>query len=134
MYKKSYKGLVLWMIGFLAVMFGICFVPTEDEQVMMRLVMLLMAWSITGLMFIIWRTEQIYWINGITYEAAEAAGSEKRKEFAWRHLRIFWNFTLLQSLISCGMHLLGWSAWIDFAFGTVGMVIACLMTIPIKLE
>ncbi len=133
MYKKSYTGFVLWMLGFVAALLGICFLPTQDEQVLMRLIMLLLAWGVASMAFIIWKTEYVYWINGTTFEEAEAAGSERRKAFAWRHLRIFGMFALMMTVVSCATYLLGWSAWIDFAFGTIGIIAACCFTIPIKL-
>ena len=133
MYKKSYKGFVVWLLVFLAGVAAICFLPVKDENVLMRLIMLLMSWYMAALALYVWRTEQIYWYNGTPFEEAEKAGSERRKEFAWRHFRIFGRFALLQTVVSYAMHLLGWSAWIDFAFGTVGLSVACFCTMPIKL-
>ena len=131
--KKSYKGFVLWMIGFLAAIFAVAFIPSEDEMLPMRLIMLVMAWGMASMAWLIWKTEAVYWYNGITYEDAVAAGPERRKEFARRHLVIFWRFALLMTAASILMAMLGWSAWIDFAFGTLGLVVACICTTPIKL-
>ena len=133
MLKKSYTGFILWMVGFVAALLAICFLPVEDEQVLMRLILLLMAWSVTGMAFIIWKTESVYWYNGTTFEEAEAAGSEHRKAFAWKHLKIFGVYALAASVLSALMQLLGWSAWIDFTLATLGLVVAACMTIPLKL-
>ena len=133
MYKKSYKGFVLSLLIYLVLIFTVSFIPAADESQPIRLVMLLTAWYMAGLTFYIWRTERIYLYNGTTYEEADAAGSERRKAFAWRHFRIFGMFALLMTVLSCGMQLLGWSEWIDFTLGTVGLCAACFMTIPIKL-
>ena len=133
MYKKSYTGFILWMVGFVAALLAICFLPVEDEQVLKRLILLLMAWSVTGMAFIIWKTESVYWYNGTTFEEAEAAGSERRKAFAWKHLKIFGVYALAASVLSALMQLLGWSAWIDFTLATLGLVVAACMTIPLKL-
>lgn len=133
MYKKSYTGFILWMVGFVAALLAICFIPVEDEQVLMRLILLLMAWSVTGMAFIIWKTESVYWYNGTTFEEAEAAGSERRRAFAWKHLKIFGVYALAASVLSALMQLLGWSAWIDFTLATLGLVVAACMTIPLKL-
>lgn len=133
MYKKSYTGFILWMVGFVAALLAICFLPVEDEQVLMRLILLLMAWSVTGMAFIIWKTESVYWYNGTTFEEAEAAGSERRRAFAWKHLKIFGVYSLAASVLSALMQLLGWSAWIDFTLATLGLVVAACMTIPLKL-
>ena len=133
MYRKSYKGFVAGLIIFLALMVGIILLPAENEYLPMRLTMLLVVWYMAALSFHVWRTEQIYWYNGTDFEAAEAAGSERRKAFAWRHFRVFGVFALIMTALSCGMQLLGWSAWIDFTVGTVGICVAGFMTIPIKL-
>jgi len=133
MYKKSYTGFVVGLLAYLAGLGGICFLPVKDEAVLMRLIMLVTSWYMAWLSFHVWRTEQIYWYNGTTFEAAEAAGSERRKEFAWRHFRIFGRFALMMTAVSCVTFLLGWSAWIDFTFGTVGLIVAAFCTMPIKL-
>ena len=131
--KKSYKGFVWWMIGFLAAIFAVAFIPAQDEMMPMRLIMLVMAWGVASMAFLIWKTESVYWYNGTSYEDAVGAGQERRKEFAWRHLVIFLRFALLMTAVSVVTMLLGWSAWIDFAFATVGLCVACCMTVPIKL-
>ena len=131
--KKSYKGFVLWMIGFLAAIFAVAFIPAQDEMIPMRLIMLVMAWGVASMAFLIWKTESVYWYNGTSYEDAVAAGSERRKEFAWKHLVVFLRFALMMTAVSVATGLLGWSAWIDFAFATVGLCVACCMTVPIKL-
>ena len=133
MYRKSYKGFVAGLIVFLALMVGIILIPAEDESLFMRLVMLLVTWYMAWLSFHVWRTEQVYWYNGTTFEEAETAGSERRKRFAWRHFRIFGMFALLMTLLSCGMQLLGISGWIDFAVGMVGLIVAACRTISFKL-
>ena len=131
--KKSYKGFILWMIGFLAATFAVAFIPSEDEMLPMRLIMLVMAWGMADLSWLIWRTESVYWYNGTSYEDAVAAGSERRKEFARRHLLIFLRFALLMTAVSILMTLLCWSAWIDFAVGAVGLVVTAIRTVRIKL-
>lgn len=131
--KKSYTGFILWLMIFVAATLGISLLPTEDWQLLMRLIILLMAWGIAALAFIIWRTEQVYWYNGITYEEAEAAGSERRKDYAWRHLKVFGIYALGISVFVWVMHMLGASAWIDFTLGTVGLIVAGCCTMPIKL-
>ena len=133
MYKKSYKGFVVGLLAYLALLLGIAFIPAVDEQLPMRLIILLTAWYMAALSFQVWVTERIYWYNGTTFAAAEPAGSQRRKEFAWRHFRIFGRYALIQTAVTLAMVLLGWSAWIDFSVGTVGLCVAAFMTIPIKL-
>lgn len=133
MYKKSYKGFVIGLIIYLLLLMSISLIPGLNDQLAIRLIMLLTIWYMAALSFQVWRTEQIYWYNGTTFEAAEAAGSERRKEFAWRHFRIFGRFVLIHTAVALAMTLLGWSAWIDFTVGTVGLCVACFLTMPIKL-
>lgn len=133
MLKKSYVGFILWMIAFVAALLAISFVPTEDYRLPLRLILLLTAWSMAALTFIIWRTEQVYWYNGTSYEEAEAAGSERRKAFAWKHLRVFGGYALALTVIVGMMHVTGMSAWIDFTAGAVGLIAAALYTIRFKM-
>ena len=133
MYKKSYKGFVIGLFAYLALLLGIALIPGVDADTAMRLIMLLTVWYMAALSFQVWRTEQIYWYNGTTFEDAEAAGSQRRKEFAWRHFRIFGRFALIHTAVALAVLLLGGSAWIDFTVGTVGVCVAACMTIPIKL-
>ncbi len=131
--KKSYTGFVVSLVIYVALLIGIAFLPGMYANLVMRLTMLTTAWYLAGLSFHVWKTEQIYWYNGTTFEDAVAVGAERRKTFAWKHFRIFGIFALLMTVLSCAMQLLGWSAWIDFTAGTIGICVACFMTIPIKL-
>lgn len=133
MLKKSYKGFAAWLIAFIAALLALGLMPTPDIALLMRLILLLMAWGIAALAFIIWRTEQVYWCNGTSYEEAEAAGSERRKEFAWKHLRLFGGYALGLSMLVSVMHLLGVSPWVDFTVGTGGLIAAGCCTMTIKL-
>ena len=131
--KKSYTGFVIGLLGYAAALFVVAFLPAEDFSQPMRLLMLLTAWYMAWLTFHIWRRDRIYWYNGVSFEEAEAAGSERRKTFAWRHFRIFGMLALIVTAISLATWLLGWSAWIDFAVCTVGLIAACICTVPVKL-
>ena len=133
MLKKSYTGFVLGLLVYVAALMSLALIPEVDEHSVMRLIMLMTVWYMAWLSFHIWRTEQIYWYNGTTYEDAVNAGSDRRKAFAWQHFRLFVFFALLQTLLSCAACLLGWSEWIDFTFGTVGTIVTACRTIPIKL-
>ena len=133
MLKKSYTGLIVWMIVFIGALTAFSFLPFDNPEVLMRVILLLMGWGIAVLAFIIWRTEQVYWYNGTSYKEAAAADSERRKAFAWKHLRVFGGYALGVSVFVWLMQLLGAPAWIDFTVGTVGLVAAACFTIPIKL-
>lgn len=129
--KKSYAGLVVWLVCFMLFMVACMFLP---EAVMLRGVMQLCSLGICALIGMIYGNEKVYWINGVTYEEAMQATREQRKAFAWRHLKVFLWFAVPYFLFSCLSYVLGWNEWIDFAVGFVGMVAAAIATIGIRLK
>lgn len=131
--KKSYKGFVLWLVIFTVVMFSFCFLPTEDGGLLTRLICVEMTCGMAVLAYIIYRTEYVYWYNGTTYEEAVAAGSERRKAFAKKHLDRFAACAALCVLYSAAAHAMGWPFWIDLIVSSVGLVVAAISTIRIKL-
>jgi len=131
--KKSYRGFVWWMLGFVAGMLAIAFLPLEDAGVILRVLFSFTAADVALLAYIVWRTEQVYWYNGTEYEAAVAAGSERRKAFAWRHFRIFGWYALGQVAFCLAMHLMGLPWWIDIIVFCVGLCAAAFSTIKIRL-
>ena len=89
--KKSYKG--IWFLILLMIVFiiGICFLPEEimTAGLITRIIDIFTAAWIALLTFIVYKTEYIYWYNGVTYEDAVKAGSERRKAYAYhRNLRL----------------------------------------------
>lgn len=131
--KKSYKGFVLFLIGFLAALLLIAFLPQENEALIGRLICAEMTLGILLLAYIIYRTEYVYWYNGTEYEEAVAAGSERRKAFAWKHFRCFAIDAAVCMGYSLLAHLLRWPFWIDYIVHTVGLVVAAISTVKIKL-
>ena len=132
-YKKSYKGLILWVFLFCFAMFGCAFLPIENEGILMSLVMNVCCWCIVLLTYIIYRTENIYWYNGITFEVAEKAGTQTRKDYAWEHLRLFSKFALYYTAYSVIAHLLRINSFIDIAVMVVGLTVVAVCTMKIKL-
>lgn len=131
--KKSYRGFVILMLIFVAVLMGVALLPIRDGGLLTRLIMVWTAAFLALLSWQIWRTEQVYWYNGTEYEDAVAAGSERRKRFAWRHFRVFGIFAL-GMLAFCGlMQLLSAPFWVDIVVGSVGLIVAPFCTIGIRL-
>ena len=133
MLKKSYKGFWLWMVIFLATMFGSALLPIEENAVIIRIVMNLCNFNIVLLAFIIYKTESIYWYNGTEYKEAVEAGTERRKMFAWRHLSRFARFTIVYLAYSFISYLLKIPYGIDVAVDTIGMCVMAISTMRIKL-
>ena len=133
MYRKTYAGFIVWLIGFVIAMLSICFLPVEDEAVLTRLLQNLCTLSIALLTWMIWRNERVYWYNGITFEEAEKAGSERRKEYAFRHFRLFGGYALVALAATMASHLACLPWWVDFTFICVGMIAAAFRTMKYKL-
>lgn len=130
--KKTYKGFILWMAGFVAASVGIVFLPVSSVM-MTRMVGNCCSLGITLLAFIIYKTEYVYWYNGTSYEDAVKAGTDRRKAYAWKHFTCFGIFSLAFLLFSIIMHLLNMSFWIDFWVLLVGIVAVAISTIRYKL-
>jgi hypothetical protein len=120
-------------IGFMLALLLICLMPFEDEAIMTRLVMNLMTAGVAVLAYIIYRTEQVYWYNGTEYEEAIQAGSERRREFARRHLVRFANAAGLFLAFSLISYLLKLPIWVDIVVGCIGIMAAAFSTMKIKL-
>ena len=133
MLKKSYTGFILWMVLYLGILFSMAFLPIENDGVMIRLILSFTALAVTGMMLIIYISEQVYWINGVTYEQAVDAGSERRKLFARRHLVRFGIFTAIYVLFAVVGQIIGIPFWIDIVVFTLGMIAAAISTINIRL-
>ncbi len=133
-YEKRYRGLVAWLLGYTAAMcLPLLSAEGTDEGLVMRLVFNVTSAGLVILMWIIRRTESVYWINGVTFEQARDAGSERRREFAAAHLRAFGRFAVGYAAFSAFMQLRGDSFVIDIAVFTVGLIAAAVSTIKIKL-
>lgn len=130
--RKSYKGFILWMAGFLAATFGIALFPIKDADLAVRVVMNVTVISIAILAFIIYKTEAVYWYNGVSYEAAVKAGSERRKLYAWKHFQRFGGFAIAYFAFSVVAHSCGWSMWWDILV-SIGLVAVAVGTIGIQL-
>lgn len=131
--KKTYKGFVLWMLGFFLVIFGVAFLPIEDGILMGRIVNNICSVGVTLLAYIIYKTEYVYWYNGTEYEEAVKAGSERRKEFAWKHFRRFGLFSVTFLIFSVISQLSQFNFGIDIVVLLTGIVAVAISTIQFKL-
>ena len=131
--KKSYKGLVVWLVlyllGFVPI---IMFVP--DGNIAVKLVMWYTSVMITLLMLLIRNTDSVYWINGVDFKTAEKVGYEKRMEFAQRHLDKFSKHTVFFTIYVVIGYFLGFGALLDTIVFTVSLVAVAFSTINIRLK
>lgn len=135
---KSYKLLIMWIIGFLGLMIAGTIVPKiyfskVTIEVMMKIMLMLVLLALLTLFYIIYKTENIYWINGTSYDEAKFATSERRKKFAVRHLKPFLKATAIYGVYCIIGIIINTSEWIDITTFILIIIIAAVKTIPIKL-
>jgi len=133
-YKKTYKPLIVWLIGFPVIAIIIAErLSNLSTKIATLLSLIIMVISLYILMFIIYKGEYVYWINGgPNYEEAKLAGSEKRKEYAKAHLDIFFKMMLISFLYGILSLLLKFPTWIDIVLISLIIIITAFSTIPIK--
>ncbi|SHF04653.1 hypothetical protein SAMN02745784_02624 [Tissierella praeacuta DSM 18095] len=133
-YKKTYKPLIAWLIGFPVIAIIIAErLSNLSTKIATLLSLIIMVISLYILMFIIYKGEYVYWINGgPNYEEAKLAGSEKRKEYAKAHLDIFFKMMLISFLYGILSLLLKFPIWIDIVLISVIIIITAFSTISIK--
>lgn len=132
-YKNSYKGFILWLISFLVLFFIIPFLPISNIALITRIALNFMTLYIALLSYIIYKTEYIYWYNGISYKQALEAGSKRRKLYAYQHFYLFGRFAVFFLAFSIQCHITSKHYGFDIALATIGLVITALSTMKIKL-
>lgn len=131
--KKSYKEFIAFLIIYVISMILLAFLPINNVSIMIKIVILHSVTFITLLMYIIYKTEYIYWFNGVEYEDALKAGSIRRKQYAYKHFIRFRKFNVLLALYYVIVYLLNIPYWIDIIIGCVGIIITAFSTINIEL-
>lgn len=109
--KKSYKGFVIWLVFFCLTMIPVVFV--DNVSLSIRLCVNICLLDILILLYMIYKTENVYWYSGIDYEDAVAAGSERRKLYAKKHVTSFLFLTILFVVYSLLAQFFNISWWID---------------------
>lgn len=133
MLKKSYKGLILWTVGYTAVLTGAAFLPTRDVGLLVRVIDNLTMASVVVLLLIIWRTEKVFWFSGMSFEQAVEAGSDRRKAYAWKHVKLFGIFAAAFLLFSVVAQALHFPIAVDLAVLMVGLLAVCVFSMKFKL-
>lgn len=132
-YKKSYAGFVIWLIAFCAIVIGACFLPNLSTQLTLAIVDNASTIGIFILTFMIYQTGYVYWYNSTSYEDAKAAGSKRRKAFALAHMKRFGYFALEFLVYTVISLMLGIPYGVDITIAWVGILIAAVSTLKIKL-
>ncbi len=135
---KSYRLFIMWAVGFLALLIAVSILASTyfsevTIAIIVKIILLLTLLSIFILFYIIYKTENIYWINGTNYEEAKAATSESRKKFAMAHLKVFLKATAIYGAYCIIGTIIDTSAVIDTVIFLTLSIGAAIKTMPIKL-
>ncbi|MBQ4282381.1 MAG: hypothetical protein IJB96_00445 [Lachnospira sp.] len=130
--KKSYKGFVLWMAGYVIAMFACAFLPV-DSHLMSKIVINVCVAGIAVLALIIYKTEYIYWYNGVEYKDAVEAGSERRSVYALAHFKRFGLFAVLFLIYTVASYFFAFHIMVDVLIATIGLVSVAISTNWIEL-
>ncbi len=133
MLKKSYLGFWIWTIVYIAAVMCMAYLPIHNTDILVRIIFNFTNIAITALTIIMFINEKIYWYNGISYEQAVSAGSDRRKAYALKHVKVFGTATLIYLIISLITGLLNISFWVDTLIYTLIIVIAAVSTMKFNL-
>lgn len=131
--KKSLLGFFVWSIIMIGAVLLVCFLPIEDANVLTRLTIILCGAFVAGLMLVMYITQKVYWINGISFEEAREAGEERRKAYALYHLKAFSVSAAIYAIVSVCLHILKASVFLDLFLFIVSLIAAGASTLKIKL-
>ena len=133
-YKRTYTGFFLWLLCYvvsLGIAAKVSAGMTENNAVLLTFSVTIIMLDI--LLYIIYITENIYWINGVSYNDAKNATHEERKVYAQEHLRKFVNATFLWGIYVVAKCFTGIPMWVDIVTFLVILITAAVSTIKIKL-
>ena len=133
-YKKSYRGFGILMVVFVVALFALPFILNADAKVISIIIFNIMNLWMALVTFVIYKTEKIYWITGISYEEALNTPSEDRILYAKRHLQRFGIYAgvfVIYSVVSviCNIPIV-----VDIVLETIGIVGVAISTINIKVN
>ncbi|MBO6114366.1 MAG: hypothetical protein J6P57_04845 [Lachnospiraceae bacterium] len=133
MLRKSYLGFWIWTIVYTVAVMCMAYLPIHNTGILVRIIFNFTNLAITALTFIIFINEKIFWYNGITYEQAIEAGSDRRKAYALKHVKIFGAATLIYFIVSLITVFLNINLGVETLIYTLIIIIAAVSTIRFKL-
>lgn len=133
MLKKSYFGFWIWTIVYTVSVMCMSFLPIHNTDLLIRIIFNYTNLAITVLTIIMFINEKIFWYNGISYEQAASAGSDRRKAYALKHVKVFGTATLIYLIVSLITGLLNISFWVDTLIYTLIIIVAAVSTMKFKL-
>ncbi|MBQ9608386.1 MAG: hypothetical protein IJV15_02960 [Lachnospiraceae bacterium] len=133
MLKKSYLGFWIWTIVYTISVMCMSYLPIHNTDILIRIIFNYTNLAITVLTIIMFINEKIFWYNGISYEQAVEAGSDRRKAYALKHVKVFGASTLIYLIVSLITGLLKMSFWADTLIYTLIILITAVSTMKFKL-
>ncbi len=125
--KKSYKGLFIWLLCYLLLMVLIIFLPIENAAILTRLMFLMTNAMIVILMYIIYRTGNIYWFTTFSYEDVQKYDEQTKKNYAKKVYILFLKYFVVYLLFTILMQILSLPYWIDIVVFCVSLAAVCIL-------
>ena len=96
-YKKSYLGFITILLIYLVLMFAPAFIPAIHERpgAATAWICFVTAVFVFAVIFYIYKSEKIYIFSGISYEDALKVSPEKRRNYAYLHVKKFLPATVI---------------------------------------
>ncbi len=130
--KKSYLGLIIWLIVYTGLMSVCGFIPLGAD-LLIRVFMVFTAVALVVLMAMMYFMDRVYWMNGVSFEQAVEAGVVRRKRFALLHLRLFGIFAIAYTLYSIVAYALHFPWVIDIVVFTLATIVVAIYSNKYKL-
>ena len=136
-YKKTYSLFIVWVLFFFMILFGA--VTMLQSVSIFPQIKLLIVFNVVNLLvallcFLIYKTQYVYWISGISYDEANKASSSSRKLFAKAYLISFskvLGIYFLYSLLAVGLRI---HTLISVLFYMILLIMFSVKIIKIKLN
>ena len=132
-YKHSYKGLFVFLAIHFSALIGVGIISVWKDFIPLLFIANVITIGMTILMYIIYKTEYIYWMNGVEYEKALIVGSRRRKEFARKHLERMGKAAIFGLIITFISIIFGLSQFIAFPIIFINFIVICISTVNIEL-
>lgn len=130
--KKSYLGLIVWLVVYMGLMSVCGFLPLGAD-LLIRVFMVFTAVALVALMAMMYFMDRVYWMNGVSFEQAVEAGIQRRKRYAFLHLRLFGIFAIAYTLYSVVAYVLHFPWVVDIVVFTLATIVVALYSNKYKL-
>ena len=135
-YKKSYLGFVIILLIYLVLMFAPAFIPAIKERpgAATAWICFVTAVFVFAVIFYIYKSEKIYIFSGISYEDALKVSPEKRRNYAYLHVKKFLPATVILIAYSVLAFITGLPDALSIVVMCLVLVATAFSTMKIKLD